>query len=73
MVIAKTFYNGGARVCGVSKHTTYSSSSVSWAISGMVMLPETSAASGADPIHENRRQRLDLIYGLGRSGEEGKR
>ena len=31
-------------------HTTYSSSSVSWATSGMVMVPDTSSTSGAEPV-----------------------
>lgn len=35
-----------------SSRTTYSSSSVSWAISGTVIVPETSSSPGAEPnIH----------------------
>lgn len=30
--------------------TTYSSSSVSWATSGTVIVPVTSSASGAEPV-----------------------
>ena len=35
----------------VREHTTYSSSSVSWATSGIVMVPSTSSSSLVEPLH----------------------
>lgn len=40
---------------GQGGHTTYSSSSVSWATSGMVMLPLTASSSAVFPLRDKIR------------------